>query len=97
MSDNKPKINDDEYVELVCAAKGLGKHIDDLMDQIREFQASCEKNRTEIEKLKEDIQKSKEEQKEKIEQIMKDGFKKIEDDVCAAVQNKIENKSESVE
>lgn len=92
MSDNKRTIDDDTYADIVIAAKGLGKEIDDLIAQVKEYQAECERQRVEIEKLKADFNKSKEEQKQQITEILEDGLKKMEDDICSAMQEKIEKK-----
>ncbi len=92
MSDKKPVIGDEEYSELVTAASGLGKQLDTLIKQVKEFQQSCEQNRLEIERLKEDFRKQKEEQEELIEKALAESFRKIEDDICAAVQTGAENK-----
>ena len=63
------------YANLIQASQEVGKQLEDMLTQVQQYQAECEKNRQELNRLKEDYERDREKNKEFIQETMYSEFR----------------------
>ena len=92
-SNNNNQIN---YEKIYQASQDIGKQLDEMLVQVKQFQEECEKNRQELNRLKEDYQRDREKTKEFIEQALRENLAKMEQDIAKTVTLAIQEKAKSI-
>lgn len=88
--------NQTTYEKIYQASQDIGKQLDEMLVQVKQFQEECEKNRQELNRLKEDYQRDREKTKEFIEQALRETFAKMEQDITKTVTLAIQEKAKSI-
>ena len=82
------------YENLMQASQEVGKQLEDMLTQVQQYQAECEKNRQELNRLKEDYERDREKNKELIQEILQKHLTELEHKITESVTSAIREKTE---
>ena len=81
------------YENLMHASQEVGKQLEDMLTQVHQYQAECEKNRQELNRLKEDYERDREKNKEIIQEILQKHLTELEQKITESVTSAIREKT----
>ena len=83
----------EKYDNLIQASQDIGKQLEDMLTQVQQYQAECEKNRQELNRLKEDYEREREKNQKLIEEILRKHLTELEQKITESVTSAIREKT----